>query len=155
MINGELYAQGIVGYWQTYTASDSTHGYIMRMTVSTVDIQYSHNTLGVFPLRKAHVLPFQYKSITARFYPLSLVLSGYYNLADGKLDNQGAIGNWWTWTANSGGSTHAYILRLVDDGLNSQFSSNKMFAFALRRGKPLSLLTLCCVYSDFLPILRA
>ena len=66
----------------------------------------------------------------ARRYPLSYILSGYYNWGTGYMGGQDSSGYWWSTTAGSDSS--AYSLSMHSSDLNPQYNYNKADGFTLR-----------------------
>ena len=69
-------------------------------------------------------------SQTMRKAPLSLALSGYYNLVNGSLDNRGSLGYWWSATATS--ASDARNLYFDSSAVAPQTNVNKPDGFSVR-----------------------
>ncbi|MBQ3469679.1 hypothetical protein IJH16_01770 [Candidatus Saccharibacteria bacterium] len=121
---GYLGNQGSLGYWWSTTALSDSLAYHLRMNSSDLGPQYGNNKAHGFSLRCVSY------STSARRYPLSYVLSGYYYWRDGTLLYQDSGGFWWSTAAYN--DSEAYNLNMYSSNLGPQGHHIKARGLALR-----------------------
>ena len=136
-MSGDYYWYGDSGGWLGYQ-----NEFIFAWTSTTTDSTKAIN-LGVHNNNLNPVSEYSknvgmaLRSTTARRYPLSYVLSGYYYWGDGTLYFQGSYGRWWSTTASSG--SYAYALLMGSSDLYPQNKNGNVaggFPLRWRRAKP-------------------
>ena len=123
--NGNLYDQDSYGRWWSTAAYSGSNAYHLSMLSSNLDPQSNLNKAYGFPLRCVS-LGFTF----SRRYPLSYVLSGYYQWYDGNLNTQ-EYGNWSSATAKNDNQIYTITMSIVSNGANPQNYHHKVLGSAL------------------------
>ncbi|MBR5408769.1 hypothetical protein IK112_02355 [Candidatus Saccharibacteria bacterium] len=118
--NGILYNQDFYGVWWSTSAYNTNNAYRLYIPNSNLDPMGNDSKARGFALR----------SIKARRYPLSYVLSGEYLWDNGALASQNSYGTWWS--AATSDSNNAYRTYIGKSDLVSQNIFDKLRGMTLR-----------------------